>query len=274
MKNLYVLVLLVLVNSFVYAQVGINVENPKATLDIGAIDINTPTNSEGLLIPRINDFPSTDPTVDQDGMMVFITGNGAPLKGIYYWDFSTTTSTGNWVGIGSKKYKIGDFAQGGIVFWVDETGEHGLVCAKTDLPKTNSSGSRWIAGTMTTTLAYGDGLFAGKQNTTLIISNQELGDSSMYPARTSNELQVTENGITYGDWYLPSKLELFYMYQNKSVIEATAIANGGDAFTVYKYWSSTEDSSYYYFAWSMDFLGNQYSTNKGTLNIARAIRSF
>ncbi len=25
-----------------------------------------------------------------------------------------------------RQYQIGDFAQGGIVFWVDETGEHGM----------------------------------------------------------------------------------------------------------------------------------------------------
>jgi hypothetical protein len=30
----------------------------------------------------------------------------------------------------TKTYKVGDFAHGGIVFWVDETGQHGLVSAK------------------------------------------------------------------------------------------------------------------------------------------------
>ena len=29
-------------------------------------------------------------------------------------------------------YEVGDFALGGIIFWVDETGQHGLVCAKED----------------------------------------------------------------------------------------------------------------------------------------------
>lgn len=32
----------------------------------------------------------------------------------------------------SKTYAVGDFAQGGVVFWVDERGEHGLVCAIED----------------------------------------------------------------------------------------------------------------------------------------------
>jgi hypothetical protein len=39
---------------------------------------------------------------------------------------------------GTTMYAIGDIAQGGIVFWVDETGQHGLVCAKSD----QSSGIR------------------------------------------------------------------------------------------------------------------------------------
>ena len=34
--------------------------------------------------------------------------------------------------IAIKTYKVGDFAHGGIVFWVDETGQYGLVCAKKD----------------------------------------------------------------------------------------------------------------------------------------------
>ena len=44
--------------------------------------------------------------------------------------------------ISETKYQVGDFAQGGVVFWVDETGEHGLVCAKTD----QSTAVRWYAG--------------------------------------------------------------------------------------------------------------------------------
>jgi hypothetical protein len=50
-----------------------------------------------------------------------------------------------------RKYQIGDFAQGGIVFFVDETGEHGLVCAKAD----HSVAIRWYAGGLVSTQAKG-----------------------------------------------------------------------------------------------------------------------
>ena len=39
------------------AQVGINTTSPNAQLDIVASDTATPSNADGLLIPRINAFP-------------------------------------------------------------------------------------------------------------------------------------------------------------------------------------------------------------------------
>ena len=70
-------------------------------------------------------------------------------------------------------YSVGDFVQGGIVFYVDETGQHGLVCAKTD----QSAGVRWYAGTSGSTQAKGDGPFTGELNTSIIISAQvAIGD--------------------------------------------------------------------------------------------------
>jgi len=145
--------------------------------------------------------------------------------------------------------QIGDFAQGGIVFWVDETGQHGLVAAKVD----QSTGVRWYAGTNGNTQAKGDGPYAGEANTSIIIAAQvAIGDDgSTYAARICNELQITEGGTTYGDWYLPSKKELDLMYQNRATINATAGANGGSGFVSGYYWSSTESSSNA--AWSQNF---------------------
>jgi hypothetical protein len=65
-------------------------------------------------------------------------------------------------------------------------------------------------------------------------------DGSTYAARICNELQITEGGTTYGDWYLPLKEELNLMYQNKVTIDASATANGGSGFAADWYWSSSE----------------------------------
>jgi hypothetical protein len=77
--------------TFAHAQVGINTTDPKAQLEIKSSNQATPSNTDGILIPKINAFPTTNPTVDQDGMMVFLTTVvGANLKGFYYWDNTAT----------------------------------------------------------------------------------------------------------------------------------------------------------------------------------------
>jgi hypothetical protein len=171
-------------------------------------------------------------------------------------------------------YSVGDFAQGGIVFWVDETGQHGLVCAKTD----QSTGVRWYAGTYGNTQAKGDGPYAGEANTSIIIAaHVAIGDDgNTYAARICNELRVThgdKTGKTYGDWYLPSKRELNLMYQNKATIDATAGANGGSSFASDYYWSSTEYDNDY--AWIQNFLtGSQNGYLKNGTYRVRAVRAF
>mgnify|MGYP001199991065 CR=1 len=161
-----------------------------------------------------------------------------------------------------KTYKVGDFAHGGIVFWVDETAQHGLVCAKYD----QSYSIRWMGSkAFAETAARGDGPKAGFMNTVLIIATHGYikdQDQKPYAALTCSMLQITEGGKSYGDWYLPSFAELKLMYENKAVIEATAVANGGTRFSGkrdnnetndydYFYWSSTVDENGY--AWSIFF---------------------
>jgi len=69
------------------AQVGINTTDPKAQLEIKATNQAAPDATDGILIPKVDAFPTVNPTVDQDGMMVYLTTDvGANLKGFYYWD--------------------------------------------------------------------------------------------------------------------------------------------------------------------------------------------
>jgi hypothetical protein len=73
--------------SFVsFSQVGINNTDPKASLDIEAINTSAPLATDGILIPRINTFPLVNPTGEQDGMLVFVTGAMATPRGFYFWD--------------------------------------------------------------------------------------------------------------------------------------------------------------------------------------------
>ncbi len=162
--------------------------------------------------------------------------NAKRAENVFSGDFNDLTNTPKIDNI--ITYEIGDFAHGGIVFWVDETKQHGLVCTKS-----NQTAAKW--GTFEYTQARGDGLHAGRDNTTIAMIfnfNAETNKPSpeLYAARTCSQLQVTEDGITYGDWYLPSNYELNLIYQNKSTINTTATANSGQALLNDAYWSSTE----------------------------------
>ena len=168
-------------------------------------------------------------------------------------------------------YKVGDFAHGGIVFWVDETGRHGLVCAKE-----NQTSLAWFAGTFGNTYADGNGIYAGKANNSIIITAHiaiKKEDEDIYAARLCNELTTKENNITYGDWYLPSKYELNLMYENRAIINATSAENSGEDFVNDVYWSSTENTTSR--AWIINFsTGQESDVLKNVVNNVRAIRAF
>jgi trimeric autotransporter adhesin len=82
-----------------HSQVGINTTIPNAQLEIAASNQATPTNTDGIIIPKIDAFPVTNPTASQQSMLVYLTTTSAGKQpGFYYWD-NTTTS---WIGINSS----------------------------------------------------------------------------------------------------------------------------------------------------------------------------
>jgi hypothetical protein len=177
----------------------------------------------------------------------------------------TTGATG-----GYTTHYVGEFYGGGVVFYVYDNGQHGLICAKTD----QSAAMRWYAGSNTYTMAYGSGLLGGELNTGLIIASQGNGDGSTYAARVCHELTITESGISYSDWFLPSFDELNLMHTNRATIETTAIANGGSAFVNDYYWSSTEGNPILADAYYRYFGGGAGGASKSETHHVRAIRKF
>lgn len=94
MKTIYQFILALFACTLSYAQVGIGTTNPKSTLDIVASDSASPSNTDGLLIPRIDAFPATNPGANQDGMLVFLTTpTGGYYKGFHFWD----NTSGSWI---------------------------------------------------------------------------------------------------------------------------------------------------------------------------------
>ena len=113
-------------------------------------------------------------------------------------------------------------------------------------------------------MAFANGVGSGKANTAIIIASQGYGDGDNYAARLCNEYWVTDGGVTYGDWYLPSKHELNLLYLQKGVV-------GG--FSESYYWSSSEDVMNS--GWTQSFYnGLQTSFHKDLTLDVRAIRAF
>ncbi|RZM18990.1 MAG: DUF1566 domain-containing protein, partial [Pedobacter sp.] len=168
-------------------------------------------------------------------------------------------------------YKVGDLAHGGIVFYVDPLSNSGLVCAIADLPARS-----WYNGVNKAVYTTGDGFGAGKMNSVLQVALQG-GDNATasFAAKSCLDYKATQAGVSYGDWYLPSKWELNQMRSHREVINETALKIGGTSFSEgYLYWSSSEfDNSR---AWwqRFDATGLQsFDTKNYTLEI-RPIRAF
>jgi hypothetical protein len=148
--------------------------------------------------------------------------------------------------------KLDDHYQGGIVFYVDGTGKHGLIAAAMDQAATDP----WWNGTFVTTNATS--LTAGKTNTTSIISAQ--GNTGTYAAKLCRDYK----GGGFSDWYLPAKDQLNTLYAQKNLV-------GG--FVSEIYWSSSEFDTAE--VWVQDFTdGTQHTdnTSDGANVHTRAIR--
>ncbi|MBD3583514.1 hypothetical protein [Flavobacterium selenitireducens] len=85
-KKIVAIALLLLSFGNIHSQVGINTTNPNSMLDVRASDSANPTPTDGILIPKIGQFPTTDPGLAQDGMLVYLTSQqGSNLPGFYFW---------------------------------------------------------------------------------------------------------------------------------------------------------------------------------------------
>ena len=153
---------------------------------------------------------------------------------------------------------VGEHFGGGIIFYLDSAGQHGLIADETDLGEYTWRPDNII----TITGATKTGLGSGKSNTRKIIRSQ--GMSGTYAALAC--INSTKAGYT--DWYLPSKGELKALYFRRAVI-------GG--FSLTEYWSSTEvnGNSADYAAWTQSFdTGGEGNNYKYASLPIRAIRSF
>jgi hypothetical protein len=239
MKNAGVMFSLFLIfGTFSFAQVGINSDNsdpdPSAMLSVKST-------TKGLLFPRMTTSERNSIVTPTEGLVIYNTIDKIfnVFNGTFWTDMMGSM-------VLDQPY------QGGIIFYIDGTGLHGLIAATADQSTTVSWGCNGttIGGTST---AIGK----GQANTTTIVNSCSTAGIA---ARICNDLVL--NG--YDDWFLPSKDELNLMYVQQTTI-------GG--FTGPFYWSSSEYNSSH--AWGQNFInGLPKSNNKSDVDYVRAVRAF
>lgn len=103
MKLKLLIALIGLFSFITQAQVGVGTTIPQSQLDIRSSNQATPSNTDGVLIPKIDVFPAINPTAAQQGMLVYLTTTTTFLAstrqpGFYYWN----NPTSDWVGLSSS----------------------------------------------------------------------------------------------------------------------------------------------------------------------------
>jgi len=220
-------------------QVGIGNSTPAASavLDVAST-------SKGFLPPRMTTAQINAISSPTEGLTVYNTS----VHTLFVYDGS------GWKGSDGQFY-VGLKYGGGIIFYVDATGKHGLIAALSDQSTVVwailAYQSTSVSGTLTT-------IGSGSANTDKIIAQNGAGTT--YAAG----LARSYNGGGYTDWFLPSKDELNLMYTLKTVI-------GG--FINNNYWSSSEYN--YANAWGEYFLNGQQDDLPKSYGVnVRAVRAF
>lgn len=258
-------------SSPLFSQVGIGNTSPKSTLDIEASNSINPQNTDGILIPRIDAFPSINPTEDQDGMLVFLTTNNI----FYYWE----NTSEKWIPLysdltvvinGSGQHYIGELFGGGIVIYIYENGEHGIIASFDDLD--GGTGAPWgLSGTDVTNC---ESTWDGDTNTQQIIA---AGGLITDAAGLCNAYSITTSDGFFNDWHLPTTLEIRAFEEASYVIDKIlnsdldTSTNGIDLNE--RYWSSTELSSAKAKVYSFQN-GHTENKNKTETYRVRAVRNF
>lgn len=198
MKHLLLSLAILIVIFETSAQVGIGTTTPNAKLDVRSSNEISPSNKDGILIPKADAFPATNPTASQDGMLLYVTGDGAQTKGFYYWN-NTTTS---WVTI----------ASGSLVEKIDD-----LTDAKSDNDGTNDGSSVFL------------GVNAGNNDDLTDNRNVGIGYNSMVTNKTGrNNLALGYNSLRFNTTGQSNNaLGSFSLFSNTTGNNNTA--NGFDA---------------------------------------------
>jgi hypothetical protein len=204
----------------------------------------------------------TDPDGATGGIAYTITGSSQLLSVPYALHAKTAETL-----TGTNHY-VGELFGGGVIFWVDHNGQHGLIVSMVDLSTNQiwSNISNVLIGTN-----YWDGL----NNTDAIIG--QAGHTSSAAKLCDDYTNANYGTGIFSDWYLPSISELNYIWNNYIEVQK-ALTNDENAATTpitdkVGYCSSTEETESRLWYYSFGY-GKGNTNNKDWNYFVRAIRAF
>lgn len=186
------------------------------------------------------------------------------LLSVPYAMYSKTSGSTN----GTTGHYIGELFGGGIVFYVDKSGQHGSICSMIDL----STSQVWsdIASLIGPSA---QSPWDGPANTAAIIAQAGMTTSA---AKLCDDYTNADYGTgIFSDWYLPALDELAQLNNSIYTINKTIESDGNPATTelfMGYYWTSTEldaDQAFYFL-----FAVSGYVTMKSTAHSVRTVRAF
>lgn len=207
------------------------------------------------------------------------TGTAYPEEGSYSANWATILYA-QW----KRSYTVGDVGPtGGYIFYDKgsysdgwrylEAAPEGWLWLGHD-PGASFGYYRKSSGSANTTVGTDTSIGSGKANTQALVSvmgKKTFIDSSglrksLYAAKIASDYTMSVAGVTYSDWFLPSKDELHQMYLN-----LYKQSKGGFSRTYY--WSSSESGAEK--AW-MQYFSNEDPKDSGRNNefLVRPVRSF
>lgn len=177
----------------------------------------------------------------------------------------------NVISLGAVAHYPGELFGGGVVFWVDPAGQHGLIVSMVDV--NGNAGVSWTgANTLIGAAAQSD--WNGEANSSAIL--EFSGSSASAAGLCLNYVNADYGTGVYNDWYLPSRGELNDLWNQLRMVQKaldTDDNSGTTSLGRLLYWSSTEYNNnsawYYYFT-----LGYPSYSNKNQAYAVRAVRAF
>lgn len=189
MKHLITLLTLLSI-SYSYTQVGVGTTSPNAQLEIAASNSATPTNSDGLIIPRLTSLPTTNPTAAQHGMLIqLLNTSGIKTPGFYYWD----NTVPDWIPFVTSAtifgYQDADWFEEGTTTAPDDTNDSMYHIGNTAIGKNTSTAKLDILETTNT------------NNATLLVTRTNTISTAASAIKTAftvagNTVYSIENNLT------------------------------------------------------------------------------